>query len=283
MSRGPRQAPLHGARRNERSRRQRASPLHTPALCVRAAWVGCGGGRLALDYLAVWTGAGDIGKSMFAAWVIRGLTLGELDGEFTGEPREALIVATEDGREDVWKPRLQAAGADLDGVCFLDHPPDWNLRDGIDLLAHAIAENTSLLFIDAAMSHMPQARGSENVNSPTFVRSALAPLISLCRERHITALFGVHPPKARAGTFADAVQASGAFSQLPRLGLLFGIHPEDLALPRRRAAPRHRARQGQRRAESRRSVIAASTSVPCGSTTAHLTSSATCPTWSRAP
>ncbi len=108
---------------------------------------------------------------MFAAWVIRGLTLGELDGEFTGEPREALIVATEDGREDVWKPRLQAAGADLDGVCFLDHPPDWNLRDGIDLLAHAIAENTSLLFIDAAMSHMPQARGSENVNSPTFVRS----------------------------------------------------------------------------------------------------------------
>jgi hypothetical protein len=42
----------------------------------------------------------------------------------------------------------------------------------------------------------------------------------------------LHPPKARAGTFADTVQASGAFSQLPRVGLLFGYHPADLELPR---------------------------------------------------
>ena len=47
----------------------------------------------------------------------------------------------------------------------------------------------------------------------------------------MTGLFGLHPRKAGGDTFADVVQESGVFTQLPRLGLLFGYHPEDLELP----------------------------------------------------
>jgi hypothetical protein len=190
-------------------------------------------GRLALGYLAVWSGAGDVGKSLFAAWVIGRLGRGELDGEFYGSPQDSLIIATEDGREDMWKPRLVAVGADLERVSFLDTPDSWNLRDGIDIISAAVdGTGARLVFVDAAMEHMPPSRGGENVNSPTFVRGAMGPLARLTREREITSLFGLHPPKARAGTFADAVQASGAFSQLARIGLLFGYHPDDLELPR---------------------------------------------------
>ena len=190
-------------------------------------------GRLALGYLAVWCGAGDIGKSMFAAWVIRQLAGGELEGEFYGEPQTTLIICTEDGRDDMWLPRLEAVGADLDRVEFLDYPRGWNLRDGISWITRAITDTqTPLIFIDALMSHMPEARGSENTRSPTFVRQALAPLGDLAKERKVTPLFGLHPRKAGGETFADVVQESGVFTQLPRLGLLFGYHPDDVELPR---------------------------------------------------
>jgi hypothetical protein len=196
---------------------------------VRWTWKG----RLALGYLAVWCGAGDLGKSLFACWVIRGLTVGELDGEFHGTPRDALIVCTEDGRDDMWLPRLEAAGADLQRVAFLDYPRGWNLRDGISFIDDAVEHGGSpLIYIDALMAHMPDAQGGENTRSPTFVRNALQPLADLCKERKVTALFGLHPRKAGGDTFADVVQESGAFTQLPRLGLLFGYHPDDLELPR---------------------------------------------------
>jgi hypothetical protein len=208
---------------------------YTPASQVRSRrirWLWKG--RLALGYLGVWTGAGDIGKSMFAAWTIGQLSHGELDGELYGAPRAALIIATEDGREDMWKPRLQAVDADLDHVHFFDIPEGgWNLRDGIDVVDGVLdATGAVLVFVDAAMEHMPDARGGENVNSPTFVRGAMGPLRRLSRERNIASLFGLHPPKAKAATFADTVQASGAFSQLSRTGLLFGYHPDDVELPR---------------------------------------------------
>ena len=190
-------------------------------------------GRLALGYLAVWCGAGDLGKSLFACYVIKQLCDGALEGEFEGKPQKALIVATEDGRADMWLPRLEAAGVDLDRVGFLDYPPGWNVRDGVDWIDRAVAgEDVALVLVDALMSHMPDARGSENTRSPTFVRAALEPLADLCKRRSTTVLFGLHPRKAGGESFAEVVQESGAFTQLPRLGLLFGYHPDDVELPR---------------------------------------------------
>jgi hypothetical protein len=194
---------------------------------VRWTWRGW----LALGYLAVWCGAGEIGKSTFAAWVIRGLTRGELNGEFLDKPQGALIICTEDGREDIWLPRLEAVDADLDRVAFLDYPHGWNVKDGAPLIGTAVKDaDVPLVFLDAVMSHMPDPRGGENIRSPTYVRSALEPLADVRQQRRITSLFGLHPRKAGGDTFADVVQESGAFTQLPRIGLLFGYHPDDLEL-----------------------------------------------------
>ena len=190
-------------------------------------------GRLALGYLAVWCGAGDIGKSMFAAWTIGQLNHGRLLGRFCGEPKSALVICIEDGRDDMWLPRLEAAGADLARVEFLDYPQrGWNLRDGVDWIDRALGNaDIRLVFVDALMSHMPEPRGSENTRSPVFVRDSLEPLAALCKDRGVTGLFGLHPRKAGGDTFADVVQESGAFTQVPRIGLLFGYHPDDLELP----------------------------------------------------
>jgi hypothetical protein len=74
---------------------------------------------------------------------------------------------------------------------------------------------------------MPPPKGGESINSPTYVRQAMGPLKRLVRELEIVGQFGLHPPKARSGDFRDLVQASQAFSAIPRIGLLYAYHPDD--------------------------------------------------------
>ena len=194
---------------------------------IRWAWTS----RLAVGYLTVVTGIEGLGKSVFAAWMIARLTRGELDGEWSGEPADVLVLAGEDGIADTWKPRLDLAGADLTRVAFLNFnglPGAWNLRDGIDDIRRAVQEtHARVLFIDAALDHLPVPKAGESVNSPTFVRQALNPLRFLVRDLDLVALYSMHPPKARSGNFRDLVQLSQAFSAIPRVGLLFDYHPDD--------------------------------------------------------
>ncbi len=196
---------------------------------IRWAWTG----RLAVGYLTVITGVEGLGKSVFAAWMIARLTRGELPGDWYGEPVDALVIAGEDGIADTWRVRLELACANLDRVSFLNLdqlPLGWNLRDGIEQLDEALSETgAKFTTIDAALDHFPPPKGGESVNSPTYVRQALGPLKRLVRERDICGSFGLHPPKARGGNFRDLVQASQAFSAIPRVGLLFDYHPDDAA------------------------------------------------------
>lgn len=194
---------------------------------IRWAW----NGWLAIGYLTVQTGVEGLGKSVFAAWMIARLTRGELEGEWRGTPIDVLIVAGEDGIADTWTPRLDLAGADLDRVAFLNLatlPPGWNLRDGINQLRETVTETQArVIFIDAALDHIPPPRGGESINDPVFVRQALAPLKQAVRELELVCLFSMHPPKARSADFRGLVQASQAFSAIPRVGLLLAYHPDD--------------------------------------------------------
>ena len=194
---------------------------------VRWAWTG----RLLIGYLTVLTGIEGLGKSVFAAWMISGLTRGGLGGEWRGQPVDCLIVASEDGIADTWKPRLDLAGGDTDKIAFLNLsalPSDWNLRDGIaDLRAAVAATSAKAVFIDAALDHMPAPSAGESINSPTFVRQALGPLRQAARELEFAGAFSMHPPKTRSAEFRDLVQASQAFSAIPRVGLLLAHHPDD--------------------------------------------------------
>jgi hypothetical protein len=188
-------------------------------------------GRIAGGYLTVQTGEEGLGKSTFAAWQIARMTRGELEGEWEGEPVTVLVIASEDGIGDTWIPRLDLAGAGLARVKFLALDrlgPDWNLRDGIAAVRAALIQTCAkFVYVDAALEHMPAPTAGESINSPTFVRGALAPLRTLVRELDIAAEFSMHPPKARGAGFRDLVQASQAFSAIPRIGLLIAWHPED--------------------------------------------------------
>jgi putative DNA primase/helicase len=195
---------------------------------IRWAWKG----RLALGYLSLWSGESSLGKSAFACWLIAALTHGQLEGNLEGKPADVLILASEDAREDMWVPRLMAAGADLTRVKFQDHGREWNLRDGMSLIEDTLDQvEARLIFVDSVLEVLPEAKGSENINSPTFVRRSIGPFSDLCKTRHVAGLVSTHPPKSKGTTFADNVMASAAFVHMTRVGLLFAWHPDDLDLP----------------------------------------------------
>jgi AAA domain len=188
-------------------------------------------GRLARGYLSIQSGESSIGKSTQACSTIADLTHGRLEGHLEGEPTRVLIVASEDAREDIWVPRLIVAGADLERVEFQDQSRDWNLRDGMGLTAQVLDQvDAKLVFVDSVLEHMPEAKGGENINSPTFIRRSLGAFADLCKTRHVAGLVSTHPPKSKGSTFADSVIASAAFVHMTRVGLLFAWHPEDLEL-----------------------------------------------------
>lgn len=155
-----------------------------------------------------------------------------LPGEFYGQPTGALLVATEDGWDDLWKPRLVAAGATLDLVGFLNVEDNWNIRDGVAVIGAALDEfSAGVVFVDAVMEHLPDSKGAENANSTTFVRGALRPFARLTHERGISGLISTHPPRRPPASFSDAYHGSGAFTQMSRSCLLYGWHPDDRTLP----------------------------------------------------
>jgi hypothetical protein len=188
-------------------------------------------GRLAAGYLTVWTGVEGLGKSAFAAWVAGQASLGLLPGDWLGSPREVLIVAGEDARDDTWKPRLELVKHDRERVHFLlleKLGPSWNIRDGASLLREALEEvGAHVVIFDALLDHFPPARAGETASQPTFVREALYPLKLLMRDLDLAGVMSMHPSKGRAASFRDLVQLSQAFTAIPRIGLLFAVHPQD--------------------------------------------------------
>lgn len=203
----------------------RASEVRSAS--IRWAWTGWS----PIGYLTVASGEEGLGKSVFAAWMLARATRGDLPGEWLGRPASVLVVAGEDGIADMWRPRLELARADLDLVGFLNLDklgPEWNLRDGIESLAAAVEEITAgIIYIDSALDHMPPPRGRESINSPTYARDALGPLRALVRHQGVAAAFSLHPPKARGTSYREMVQASQAFSAIPRVGWLLAYHPDD--------------------------------------------------------
>jgi hypothetical protein len=70
-------------------------------------------GLIPLRTLTLVAGVGGLGKSMWLAGVAARLSRGELDGY---EPADTVIVSYEDSAAEVLRPRVEAAGGDVDRV-----------------------------------------------------------------------------------------------------------------------------------------------------------------------
>lgn len=170
--------------------------------------------------LTLLAGREGLGKSTIACDVAAQATRGELDN---AAPMNVIYLQTEDSRSMTVRPRLEAAGADLDRVHFVDvtiSDGDEEIEGSLDLprdfdaLETAIDDNRiGLVILDAAKSAMSSKIDG---NSDEQVRRFLEPM-SRIADRNDCAFLGlVHFGKRESADTGKLILGSAAWSQVAR-------------------------------------------------------------------
>lgn len=182
--------------------------------------------RIVLGSLNLLIGEESVGKGVLAAWTIARWTRGRLPGDLYRKRIHVGILGDEDSWNDVWTPRLHAAGADLERVHLIERGDGGyvDLRRDRRALTREIKDHyIRVLFLDQLLDNLGTGVDDSKQKS---VRDALAPFRSLASELDIAILGALHPNK-RADTFRRLVAGSGAFNAVSRSSLLLAVHPED--------------------------------------------------------
>jgi hypothetical protein len=182
--------------------------------------------RIVLGYLNLLIGNEGVGKGATFAWLTGRLTHGELPGDYRGKPVGVGIIGDEDSFDQVWTPRLHAAGADLSLVVQIERPDSGfvNLTEDRDQLAQVVRdERIGVLYLDSLLDNL--GAGPDDWRNKQ-VREALQPARALARELDIAVLGCLHPNK-RAESFRQLVSGASAFNAVSRSSLLLAEHPED--------------------------------------------------------
>jgi hypothetical protein len=191
-------------------------------------------GRLALGKITLLTGDGGVGKSMLtcdlASRISRG---GCLPDGGVAPLGDVFFIGAEDGAEDTVRPRLDAAGADVDRVHLIQgpKPKGEEIASPIDLSRHIVKldrlldqrPDAKLLVIDPIMDYLGPETNSDKA---TDVRRVLSPLRSLAEKHQVAIVAMNHLNKSGKGPKSRSL-GSGAFVQVARIELRVVEDPQD--------------------------------------------------------
>lgn len=187
-------------------------------------------GIIPLGTLALFAGRGGEGKSSFALHLAAKLNAGGLEGDFRGQPHAVLIAALEDDWGTIMKPRLVAAGADLNKTFKLGIAAtvDETTRETVptlpmdtDLIKQAIIQTGArMVILDPATSLM-----AGDLNKREDVRRSLDGLLAVAQETECTVVLIVHLAKGQ-GNVSEKISGSHALRDAARSVLLFATDEE---------------------------------------------------------
>ncbi|ANI91668.1 AAA family ATPase [Dietzia timorensis] len=170
--------------------------------------------------LTLLAGREGLGKSTISARICADITRGTLEGEYFGQPRTVLYVHTEDSREHTVAPRLQAAGADMSRVLFVDVATEYSDHATLTLPTDVLAleqlverENIGMVVLDAATSAMSAELSGRDDRD---VRQFLEPLAMLAARQSTAVLGLVHFGKRDGADTGKLILGSIAWSQVAR-------------------------------------------------------------------
>lgn len=187
---------------------------------------------IARDELTIIAGFGSAGKTTLCLSLAAIVSRGQPFPDGTRAPRGGvLVIEGEDDIETVTKPRLIAAGADLDRVHIVDQTRDMLTPVVLDDAARGV-EDLRLVVLSPLRRLIRDNQASNDI-----VRERLEPLIGWAKARHVGMIGVMHPQKGNRSASADALAGSAAYTELSRMVHLAGVDetdPEtDLALRRR--------------------------------------------------
>jgi hypothetical protein len=194
-------------------------------------------GWAVLGSVGVVAGFGGLGKSTWWVSEVALLTRGEMPGFFEGTPRNALVLSAEDQWSSTIKPRLIAAGADLDRIFWFEVPSNeagtadiaasLSIPEEIDLIRQAVLEyDCAWVILDPLVSFLSDSTDSHKDASS---RRVLDPLNQLATELDIAITGIMHFNKTNTTSAYDKLSGSSAFYNACRYVFFFGKAPDAVA------------------------------------------------------
>jgi hypothetical protein len=192
--------------------------------------------RLALGKITLLTGDGGVGKSMLTCDLASRISTGaSLPDGGIAPLGDVFFIGAEDGAEDTVRPRLDAAGANVDRIHLIQgpKPKGEEIASQVDLSRHigkldrllASYPDAKLLVIDPIMDYLGAATNSDKA---TDVRRVLSPLRSLAEKYQVAIVAMNHLNKGGNGKGPKSRSlGSGAFVQVARIELRVVEDPED--------------------------------------------------------
>lgn len=192
--------------------------------------------RIPLRKLTILEGHPGVGKSTITHEIAAAVSTGRAlpgDDDAEGLAGQVLILTAEDGVADTVRPRLEAAGADLQNVhvvravCYEGSTArDPELPGDIEALTGPIMEyaGTRLVIVDPLSAFLA---GKTDTYKDHDIRRALAPLARVADDFHIAILVVRHLTKATSGPAILAGGGSIGIIGAARSSLLAAVDPED--------------------------------------------------------
>src|SRR5687768_15737818 len=180
-----------------------------------------------------------LGKSTATADLSGRVTTGKPwpDGQAGCAPAGVVLLSAEDGLGDTIRPRLEAAGADLDRVAALTGITAWDEETGeayermpalprdIPSVRSAVEQvAAAVVVIDPLMAYLG---GDVNSHRDQDVRRALAPLAKMAEETGAAVLLVRHNTKGGGSNALYRGGGSIGIIGAARLGFTFARDPED--------------------------------------------------------
>ncbi|WP_217500484.1 AAA family ATPase [Rhodococcus pyridinivorans] len=171
-----------------------------------------------------------IGKSLFLVWLAAIVTTGKPFPQFgipARDPRDVVLVLTEDDWSTIARPRLEAAGADLNRIIVLCEDSDGSGAPTFprDMpIVEQAARNAAVVMVDAWADTLP---GTLSVKDPQQARRALHPWKELGTRTGATILLTGHTNREKGGNVRNAYGLSGEIRKKARMTLLAQPDQED--------------------------------------------------------
>jgi archaellum biogenesis ATPase FlaH len=196
-------------------------------VAARWAWTG----RIPLGAVTVLAGLPGLGKGVMSYDIGARITRGQLKGDFEDQPKRVLISSTEDVIQQVIRPRMVAAGADLDLVeCLTVEEKSGSVRPlqlpkDLDILAECVGdlEDVGLILVDPLMAHLNANLDSHRDQD---IRQALTPLMRIADEHQLAVVIIAHLNKNQSDEMFRRLGASIGIMAAARSVLIVASDPD---------------------------------------------------------
>lgn len=176
----------------------------------------------------------DLGKSQITAYIAATVTTGNI--WFDGTPcieGKVIVLSSEDDVEDTIRPRLEAAGADLEQAFIIEAVIDkdkqghriFNLETDLDRLSDILnsIQNVGVIIIDPISAYLGNVDSHKNAD----IRALLTPLAELAAKHGVAIICVSHLNKSTHNQALMRVTGSLAFVAAARAAFLVVQDPAD--------------------------------------------------------